>query len=175
MLILDRIPKLAWSTALLTAVTAATAGVAPAKSAAASCSASGARDELHALLCLVNRTRTEHGLPELRESVRLDQSSLLRALAIRRCAQLSHTACGQPFDDVFARVGYPSRAIAENLAWGGGYLGSPARTVAAWWGSAPHRRNLLGPWRDVGAAVVHADRLFGARDVTIWVLQLGRP
>jgi uncharacterized protein YkwD len=175
----DRIPRLVSSLAFVAAATAAATGVLPARAATAPCPAGansgGAGDELRALLCLVNRSRMQHGLPELRESARLDQSSRLRALAIRRCGQLSHTACGQSFDDVFVRAGYHGRSIAENLGWGGGYLGSPASTIAAWCSSAPHRRNLFGRWREVGAALVHADRLFGARDVTVWVLQFGRP
>jgi uncharacterized protein YkwD len=135
----------------------------------------GAGEEVHELLCLVNRWRSRQGLSELAESVRLDRSSRLRALAIRRCGRLSHTACGQSFGLVFAEAGYHGRSIGENLAWGGGVLGSPARTVAAWSGSPPHRRNLLGDWRVAGAALVHADRLFGASDVTVWVLQFGQP
>lgn len=175
----DRIPGVVWSLALLAATTAPAGAVVPARAGTAACPGSAtsgdARDEVRALLCLVNRTRMQHGLPELHESAHLDQSSRLRALAIRRCGQLSHTACGQSFDGVFVRAGYRGSSIAENLAWGGGDLGSPASTVAAWCSSPPHRRNLLGSWREVGAALVHADRLFGARDVTVWVVQFGRP
>ena len=175
----DRIPKAVRSLALLAATAAAAVGVSPARAWAASCpteaASSDARDEVRTLLCLVNRARMQHGLPELRESARLDESSRLRALSIRRCAQLSHTACGQSFDGVFVRAGYRGSSFAENLGWGGGYLGSPAAMVTAWCGSAPHRRNLFGSWREVGAALVHADRLFGERDVTVWVVQFGRP
>jgi len=167
------------STAVLVFVALTAAGGAsavPARGSTAPCASAGARTEGHALLCLVNRARAEHGLPELRESTRLDRSSRLRALAIRRCAQFSHTPCGQSFRLVFVRAGYHGRSTGENLGWGGGRLGSPARTLAAWCSSPPHRRNLLGRrWRQVGVALVHAQHLFGARDVTVWVLQLGGP
>ena len=72
------------------------------------------------LICLVNEARAAQGLPALRESRRLDRASRLRALAIRRCGQFSHTACGEPFRGVFARAGYRRRTIGENLAWGTG-------------------------------------------------------
>lgn len=165
--------------ALVAAAAAPAAEVGPARADALSCQSAGrsggATGEVQELLCLVNRWRGRQGLPELVESARLDRSSRLRALAIRRCGQLSHTACGQSFGLVFAEAGYRGRSIGENLAWGGGDLGSPARTVAAWSSSPPHRRNLRGDWRVAGAALVHADRLFGASDVTVWVLQFGQP
>jgi uncharacterized protein YkwD len=163
--------------ALVAAAVAPATGVAPARAGATSCPSAGrgAAREVRELLCLVNQWRSRHGLSELAESARLDRSSRLRALAIRRCGQFSHTACGQSFGGVFAEAGYGGRSIGENLAWGGGVLGSPVRTVTAWGNSPPHRRNLAGNWRVAGAALVHANRLFGASDVTVWVLQFGEP
>jgi uncharacterized protein YkwD len=164
---------------LVAAAAAPAADVVPARAGVTSCPSvgrsGGAAPEVRELLCLVNRWRSRHGLSVLAESVRLDRSSRLRALAIRRCGQFSHTACGQSFGRVFAEAGYGGRSIGENLAWGGGVLGSPARTVAAWSSSPPHRRNLAGNWRVAGAALVRANRLFGASDVTVWVLQFGEP
>jgi len=159
-----RISTSIWGLVIVSAAAAA-AGAIPHGARAAPC---------RSMLCLVNSARVARGLPALQESVRLDRSSRLRAVAIRRCGQFSHTACGQPFQLVFARAGYRGRAIGENLAWGGGYLGAPGRTLTAWLGSPPHRRNLLGSgWRQVGVAFVHARRLFGASNVTVWVLQFG--
>jgi uncharacterized protein YkwD len=126
------------------------------------------------LLCLVNGARAGHGLPALMESARLDRSARLRALAIRRCAEFSHTACGQPFRQVFVRAGYRGRELGENLCWGSGRLGSPTSTLAAWRTSPEHRANLLGrSWRRVGVARIRAKRLFGASNVTVWVMQFG--
>ena len=127
------------------------------------------------MLCLVNRVRLERGLPPLRESRALDRSALLRARAIRRCGQFSHTACGQPFGRVFARAGYRGGTYAENLAWGQSRLGSPSWTLGAWLRSPPHRSNLYRPrWREFGVAVLRARRLFGLRDVSVWVVQFGQ-
>jgi uncharacterized protein YkwD len=158
-----RISTLVWGLLLVSSVAAAGAGAGGA--AAAPC---------RSMSCLVNETRTARGLPALRESVRLNRAARLRALAIRRCGQFSHTACGQPFRQVFVRAGYRGRSVGENLAWGQGPVGSPDRTLTAWLGSPPHRANLLGhSWREVGVARIHARRLFGASDVTVWVMQFG--
>lgn len=53
---------------------------------------------------------------------------------------------------------YPHRAgaysIGENIAWGGGSLGTHRAIVRAWMRSAGHRANLLNPrFRDVGVGV----------------------
>jgi uncharacterized protein YkwD len=42
-----------------------------------------------------------------------------------------------------------------------------------WLGSAGHRANLLGRWRDVGIAELQGT-MFGNGDVTLWVMQFGR-
>jgi uncharacterized protein YkwD len=126
------------------------------------------------MLCLVSRARAARGLPALQESPRLDRAARLRARAIKRCRQFSHTACGQPFGLAAAQAGYRG-SIGENLAWGNGSLGSPGSIFATWLGSLPHRHNLFRPeWRQAGLARVRARRLFGVPNVTVWVLELGR-
>jgi uncharacterized protein YkwD len=128
------------------------------------------------MTCLVNGVRRSHGLAPLHLSSLLDRSSWLRAAAIRRCGDFSHTPCGQPFLRPFARVGYVRGrfAVGENLAWGSSALGSPAATVAAWLRSPEHRGNLLSRgWHDLGVALLHASGLFGSADVNLWVAQFG--
>jgi uncharacterized protein YkwD len=47
--------------------------------------------------------------------------------------------------------------VAQNIAWGTGRLGTPARIVAAWMASPPHRRLILtGSFRDAGVAAMPA-------------------
>ena len=158
-----RISTLVWGLMLLSVVVALWASAT--RAAATRC---------RSLVCLVNSARAGHGQPVLKRSARLDRSARLRALAIRRCADFSHTACGQPFQQVFVRAGYHGNAIGENLAWGSGRLGGRASTMASWLASPDHRANLLGrSWESVGVARVHAKRLFGASNVTVWVMQFG--
>jgi uncharacterized protein YkwD len=131
--------------------------------------------KLGAMQCLVNWARRNHGLSRLRDSRRLDRSSRLRALAIRRCQQFSHTPCGQSFGTVFARAGYRASRIGENIAWGGGPLGSARSTFERWLASPAHRSTLFTrAWRDLGVSVVRANQMFGAQEVSIWVTQFGR-
>jgi uncharacterized protein YkwD len=127
--------------------------------------------------CLLNWARGRAGLVRLRDAGRLDRSALMRASAIRRCGDFSHTPCGQSFIHPFVAVGYFSgqAAVGENLAWGQGGLGSPRSTVADWLHSPAHRQILLtGEWRDLGISLVRAQRLFGRSNVTVWVAQFGR-
>jgi uncharacterized protein YkwD len=127
--------------------------------------------------CLLNRVRARAGLARLRNVGRLDRSALLRAEAIRRCGDFSHTPCGQTFLRPFQAVGYFQGrvAVGENLAWGQGMLGSPRATVADWLRSPAHRSILLtSGWRDLGVSLVRAPRLFGRPHVTVWVAQFGR-
>src|SRR5918911_199252 len=175
----SRISRLLWGLVVLTSAVPALEAASPASAAAIAACPGGVRAsapaaERRSMLCLVNRVRLERGLPPLRESRALDRSALLRARAIRRCGQFSHTACGQPFGRVLARVRYRGETYAENLAWGTSRLGSPGWTLGAWLRSPPHRANLYRPaWRDCGVAVVRARRLFGLRNVSVWVIQFG--
>ena len=133
------------------------------------------RAKVAAMHCLVNWARRSHGLSQLRDSHLLDRSSLLRAVAIRRCRQFSHTPCGQSFMGVFAKVGYPrSAAVGENLFWGGGPYGSPRSAFQGWLGSPAHRHIVfMRRWRGLGIGVVNAPQLFGAAHVSVWVAQFG--
>jgi uncharacterized protein YkwD len=149
-------------------------GVCPAQNSPGAVTAA----QIPAMRCMVNWARHRRGLAPLRVNARLDRSARMRAAEIRRCNQFSHTPCGDAFTHVFAASGYLHGAawrVGENLAWGAGALGS-ARTAVAWWlASPPHRANLFGrSWRDFGVAMLKADALFGASNVTIWVVQFGR-
>ncbi len=130
-----------------------------------------------ALRNLINATRAQHGLVPVRPSRQLDRSALLKTEEIRHCNSFSHTPCGTPFSRSFQAVGYFRGAarVGENLYWGSGALAGPDKVMAAWLASPRHRAILLGAgWREAGLGVVHAPRLFGAGDVWVWALQLGR-
>jgi uncharacterized protein YkwD len=136
-----------------------------------------ARNQLAVMLCLVNDTRAARGLSPVRVSRALTRSSRLRAGAIVRCRQFSHTPCGQSFGAVFRTVGYArgSYAVGENLYWGSGTLGSPHQTLAGWLTSPAHRSVLLSPgWREVGVSVVTMSGLFAPGPNRVWVAQFGR-
>jgi uncharacterized protein YkwD len=133
--------------------------------------------EQRAMRCLVNWARRRRGLTSVRPSARLDRSAALRAEAIRRCRDFSHSPCGSPFTSVFAQVGYwrGRAAVGENLAWADFPTSSPRKTVADWLASPQHRQILFTPsWREGGIALLQADGLFGRPRVAVWVSQFGR-
>jgi uncharacterized protein YkwD len=131
--------------------------------------------DVRAMKMLVNATRAQHGLRPLRFVGILDRSSLLKAEAIRRCGSFSHTPCGAPFRRTFQQVGYGSRSIGENLAWGTGGSAGPQAILSSWLASPKHRAMLLSArWREAGVAAVEAPSLAGHAHVRLWVLQFGR-
>jgi uncharacterized protein YkwD len=140
----------------------------------ASAGAPVARQEA-VMTCLVNELRRQHDLRPLRDSSRLDRAARLKADAIVRCGDFSHTPCGRSFASTFRAAGYAvgNWAAGENLAWGSGSRGSVARIFAVLLDSAPHRANFLrAGWRDVGVALRRGP-LFGYRPVSLWVITFG--
>jgi uncharacterized protein YkwD len=106
----------------------------------------------------------------------LVRSAQLRARAIARCRQFSHTPCGQSFAAPFRSVGYArgSYSVAENLAYATS-APPPQAAIRRWLDSPPHRRVLLARgFRELGAAVVTVDGLAPGGPATVWVAHFGR-
>jgi uncharacterized protein YkwD len=167
---------LAAPTGTVSQATDSTALSAVASACAGATTAGGdGQSRLEAMYCGINVVRRAYGLHVVRGNTPLNQSSILKADAVRRCGQFSHTPCGMSFTRTFQTAGYlPARAFGENLAWGQGELGSPAHTLRLWLDSPPHRKNLLGRrWRDLGIAYERG-HIFGRNGVALWVMQLGR-
>lgn len=129
------------------------------------------------MVCYLNYARARRGLGPLEVVYQLNRSSLLKALAIQRCNQFSHTPCGKPFAATFEAVGYEggiSTAYGENIAWGEGQAGSVRVVVSGWLNSPHHRENLFSrSWAEQGIAVLPVPRFLGSKDATIWVSQFG--
>jgi uncharacterized protein YkwD len=129
------------------------------------------------MVCLLDWARARRGLPELPLSPTLDRSALLKARDIVRCRDFSHTACGKSDLAPFEAVGYTQAAwkVGENLAWGGGPLGAPARALDGWLNSPPHREALFeGDWTEQGVAVLPIANFRGEPTGEIWVSHFGR-
>lgn len=122
-----------------------------------------AEDADHALIREVNAYRADHGRAPLRESRRLDRSSLRQARRIARSGTPRH---GSLRGDMrrFRRVG-------EVIEWHEGSA-RPRAAMTSWSRSRSHRRVLLRRGMDyvgVGRAV---GRVNGVR-CTIWVARVG--
>jgi uncharacterized protein YkwD len=117
------------------------------------------------ILVLLNRVRVEHGLTPLELDASLTSAATRHTSEMLRDGYFGHdSADGASFTTRLTP--YTSSAggrwsVAENLLWASGRLDAE-RAVAVWMGSPEHRANILAPrWRQVGIAVIHADRAPG--------------
>ena len=108
-----------------------------------------------ATLCLVNAERTSRGLVALADDAQLTLAAQRHANDMVAKGYFSHvSADGRTFDVRIRNAGYTGGSLAENIAWGGGSLGTPRRIVGSWMNSAGHRGNILnGGYRDSGVGV----------------------
>ena len=117
-------------------------------------------DEIRdAILCLHNQIRAEHGLPALRENVRLRRAALGHSQDMVGRRFFDHTTPGgTSFVDRIMRARYVGRhegwSLGENLAWGTGSLSTPRGVLKAWMDSPGHRANILRrSYREIGIGV----------------------
>lgn len=131
-----------------------------------------------AMRCLHAYARRHAGYRALAGSSSLERAAATKAGRIVACRQFSHTPCGTSFSSAYRRTGYGSGSwsIGENIGWGSRWYGSARVVFGRWLRSSEHRANILrSGWRDIGIARRHADRLFGCRSVSVWVVGFGRP
>lgn len=130
-----------------------------------------------AMLCLHNYARKRVGLGKLTLSGALFNSSSGKVGDILQCDQFSHSACGKDFLHWFEQVGYVGGCwkAAENIAWGGGELGTARSIMKSWLHSAGHRANILSrSYRQVGISLQDGS-LSGSGDARVWVAHFGDP
>jgi uncharacterized protein YkwD len=119
-----------------------------------------------ATLCLVNRERTQRGLPPLRQSPLLDAASIEHSRDMVRRNYFEHSAPdGRSVGDRLRAIGYSrgvSASAGENIAYGVGAKSTPASIVAAWMRSPGHRADILRPaFTEIGVGIA-----LGAPEVT---------
>jgi uncharacterized protein YkwD len=110
-----------------------------------------------AVRCLLNRKRESHGLRRLGKSSRLKKAAQKHTNYMQNHRCFEHECSGEP--SVLSRLkrvnyihnGLRRWAYGENIAYGGGPLGSPKSIVRAWMHSPEHRHNILSPdFRQIG-------------------------
>jgi uncharacterized protein YkwD len=127
-----------------------------------------------AMLCLVNDARRARGLPELAADDALARAADRKSADILRCDEFSHEACGREFTYSIERSGYRGCALAENIAWGTGGLGSVRSILRAWMHSPGHRENILGPYEEIGIGL-RIGSLEGNGGAHVWTQDFGGP
>jgi uncharacterized protein YkwD len=101
-----------------------------------------------AVLCLVNRQRTQRHLPQLHASRRLDSSAQRWTNVMAGGGLFSH---GADFAARITATGFSWSTAGENIASG---YATPGQVVRAWMASPGHCRNILTPnFLDAGTGV----------------------
>jgi uncharacterized protein YkwD len=108
----------------------------------------GTRVASRAVICLINTRRTRHGLRKLEVREELNAAAREHSRYMKRHGCFSHQCEGEPdLGSRLRRSGYlggsGSAGYGENIAWGGGRLGTPRSIVAGWMDSSGHRANIL--------------------------------
>lgn len=98
--------------------------------------------------CLVNAARTQQSVPPLSEERLLRGAADIKAADMVAHGYFTHTTPGgQTFQQLLTQVGYAVPGtkfhIAESLAWGQTYRGTPLAIVTGWLNSPMHRDNIL--------------------------------
>jgi uncharacterized protein YkwD len=113
-----------------------------------------------ATLCLVNRIRAAAHVPALRANRDLAHvASGQVSVMVRMDYFADIRPSGQTPLALVMASHYRTRAarvsVGQNIAWGTGAFTTPARIVAAWMASPPHRAIMLdGKYKDAGAAAI---------------------
>lgn len=119
-----------------------------------------------ATICLLNRERTERGLPRLRSSRLLRRSAQHWTNTMVRDRAFSH---GTDFSARITAVGFNWSRAGENIAVG---YRTASGAVTAWMRSLGHCQNILTPvFREAGAGFDLRSAMSGARKGT-WTLDL---
>jgi uncharacterized protein YkwD len=144
---------------IVLAVTATTSQAADCRGADAQPGAASMGTLDSATLCLMNAERRAHGRSRLQSNAALTRAARGYAEAMVRQGFFDHTSpSGSTMVSRVRATSYLHRAgsysLGENIAWGGGSLGTPRAIVRAWMHSAGHRANLLNPrFRHVGVGI----------------------
>ncbi|MEA2255681.1 MAG: hypothetical protein QOG35_1726 [Solirubrobacteraceae bacterium] len=131
-----------------------------------------------AVLCLVNRERALRGLRPLHASGVLAVVAARYGQVMVAGRFLGHVSpTGSTLYDRLAGTAYlgGDYLAGENIATGLSVDATPEGVVAAWMGSALHRRNILGPlFRAVGIGVVAGMPTQTGADGVTYVADFGR-
>jgi uncharacterized protein YkwD len=125
-----------------------------------------------AMLCLVNQARKQRGLSPLAAPGSLARAAARKSADILRCDEFSHEACGREFTFWIERVGYGGCGWGENIAYEGGSYATPRSIFRMWMNSSGHRRNILGPYDDIGIGL-QVGELEGHGGAHVWTQEFG--
>ncbi|HEX6782519.1 MAG TPA: CAP domain-containing protein [Solirubrobacterales bacterium] len=163
--------------ALVAAALLPALALAPGTAAAAACPGEGdtgasAAAQEKAMLCLVNRAREGRGLDAMSAPPSLARAADRKSGDILRCDEFSHEACWREFTFWLDRVGYRGCREGENIAYASGTYATPRTIFRLWMNSAGHRRNILGPYREIGIGL-RVGTLGDVDGTHVWTQEFG--
>jgi uncharacterized protein YkwD len=126
--------------------------------------------DLDALIEAHNRERAKEKLPPLRANALLAAAARDHARDMAEHKKLSHE--GSDGSDPAKRVkrhGYRYQEVGENVADG---QTTVKEAMRSWMNSPPHRKNILGDFTEIGAAVAPAQ---DEEKTNYWCVNFGRP
>ena len=131
-----------------------------------------------AVLCLINKQRDQAGLPALDRNKKLQKAAQRHNERMDGTGCFSHECPGEaPLGtrlDGYLSGGLSAWGIGENVAWGGGELGTPEAIVKAWMNSPGHRANILSrDWREVGVGFSSGSPSSGNANAGIYTTDFG--
>ena len=125
-------------------------------------------DSTHAVLDAHNAERTRHRLPSLVLNPQLTLAAEEHAADMAHRGKMSHRGGdgSSPFDRI-EQAHYSFQAAAENVAYG---FDQVDEVMVGWMHSAGHRRNILGPYSEIGVG-----RVIAPGGTSYWCVTFGRP
>ncbi len=132
------------------AIPTASASASPCAHAHTSVSQATRHELRRAVVCLINKQRTSHGLPRLRANWRLNRSAQHWTRTMVNRQIFTH---GPNFASRISAVGFNWSTAGENIAVG---FTTPFQVVKGWMASTGHCQNILYPaFSRVGTGVIN--------------------
>ncbi|HEY6758978.1 MAG TPA: CAP domain-containing protein [Baekduia sp.] len=138
------------------------------------------RAATHALQCLVNGVRAQHGLRPVRANARLGRAARGHSADMATHDYFAHDSPrAGSMQARIKRAGYLRSVrewwLGEALAWGKSSAGAPQAILRGLLNSPPHRAILLDPaFRDLGIGVAHGAPSGGNAGALTVTLDFGR-
>ena len=125
-------------------------------------------DLIHSVLDAHNAERIRKRLPPLVLNPQLTQAAEEHAADMARRGKMTHRGGdgSSPFDRI-EQVHYSFEAAAENVAYG---FDRVEEVMAGWMRSPGHRRNILGPYTEIGVG-----RVIAPAGTSYWCVTFGNP
>jgi uncharacterized protein YkwD len=131
-----------------------------------------------AIVCLVNRRRTHHGIPRVPRNSDLGSAARHHTDYMQDHHCFSHTCYGEPgLIQRVQRTGYingaSSYACGEAIAWNKGRGATPRNIVAMWMAEPAHRGVILDRgFEAIGVGVVWGSPMKAGADAGIYTADL---